>query len=101
MNKWLSVSVWSTGHSFGRRQKWNINVLSFSSVLAHQQPNAKKLRRSAQKAEQLAAKGVLPRRQKLLLRRKAAAAASKATERIPANNHPERPFYDLWGEQSE
>ncbi|XP_061073488.1 ribosome biogenesis protein NOP53 isoform X2 [Conger conger] len=69
-------------------------------VLAHQLPNAKKLRRIAQRAEQLAAKGVLPRRQKLLLRRKVA-AGSKAKERPPANNHPERPFYDLWGEQSE
>ncbi|KAG5837346.1 hypothetical protein ANANG_G00238300 [Anguilla anguilla] len=69
-------------------------------VLAHQQPNAKKLRRISQKAEQLAAKGVLPRRQKLLLRRKVA-AGSKTKEQLPANNHPERPFYDLWEEPSE
>ncbi|KAJ8369082.1 hypothetical protein SKAU_G00091100 [Synaphobranchus kaupii] len=68
-------------------------------ILAHQQPNAKKLRRIAQKAEQLAAKGVLPRRQKLLMRRKVA-AGSKAKERPSANNHPERPFYDLWTEPS-
>ncbi|KAJ8280255.1 hypothetical protein GJAV_G00052360 [Gymnothorax javanicus] len=69
-------------------------------VLAYQLPNAKKLRRSAQKAEQLAAKGVLPRRQKLLMRRKEA-AKSTAKEKPLANNNPERPFYDLWSGPNE
>ncbi|KAI1894063.1 hypothetical protein AGOR_G00130130 [Albula goreensis] len=66
-------------------------------ILSYQQPNAKKLRRISQKAEELAAKGVLPRKQRLLLRRKAA-AGSKAAEHTSANKHPERPFYDLWSE---
>ncbi|KAG9331765.1 hypothetical protein JZ751_017233 [Albula glossodonta] len=66
-------------------------------ILSYQQPNAKKLRRISQKAEELAAKGVLPRKQRLLLRRKAV-AGSKAAEHTSANKHPERPFYDLWSE---
>ncbi|XP_036393036.1 ribosome biogenesis protein NOP53 [Megalops cyprinoides] len=69
------------------------------NVLAHQQPNAKKLRRIAQKAEQLAAKGVLPRRQKLLQRRKAVAETEVPVQTL-ANNHPDRPYYDLWGAES-
>ncbi|CAB1348749.1 unnamed protein product [Coregonus sp. 'balchen'] len=41
-------------------------------VLAHQQPNAKKLCRIGENAERLAAMGVLPRRQKRLLNRRPA-----------------------------
>ncbi|XP_071753410.2 ribosome biogenesis protein NOP53 isoform X1 [Centroberyx gerrardi] len=68
-------------------------------VLAHQQPNAKKLRRIAQKAEQLAAKGVVSRSQKRLLNRRPVDKTAKkaATE---ANNNPDRGYYDLWGQQS-
>ncbi|KAJ8403781.1 hypothetical protein AAFF_G00346490 [Aldrovandia affinis] len=66
-------------------------------VLAYQQPNAKKQRRISKRAGELAAKGVLPRRQKQLLRQKAAAGPKVQT---PANNHPERPYYDLWTESS-
>ncbi|CAB1347724.1 unnamed protein product [Coregonus sp. 'balchen'] len=64
-------------------------------VLAHQQPNAKKLRRIAENAEKLAAMGVLPRRQKRLLNSRPATTMSKA--KTAANNFPDRPYYDLWG----
>ncbi|XP_055752145.1 ribosome biogenesis protein NOP53-like [Salvelinus fontinalis] len=68
-------------------------------VLAHQQPNAKKLRRIAENAEKLAAMGVLPRRQKRLLSRRPATKTSKA--KTAANNFPDRPYYDLWGGEAE
>ncbi|XP_068562674.1 LOW QUALITY PROTEIN: ribosome biogenesis protein NOP53 [Cebidichthys violaceus] len=68
-------------------------------VLAYQLPNAKKLRRIAQKAEQLAAKGVVPRRQKRLLNRQPVDGTAKkaATE---ANNNPKRAYYDIWNQES-
>lgn len=67
----------------------------FFSVLAYQKPNAKKLRRTAQRAEQLAAKGVVPRRQKLLLNRR---TVQKTTKKAiaEANNNPNRDYYDIW-----
>ncbi|XP_042342718.1 ribosome biogenesis protein NOP53 isoform X1 [Plectropomus leopardus] len=68
-------------------------------VLAYQQPNAKKLRRIAQKAEQLAAKGVVPRRQKQLLNRRPAEKTAKKAV-TEANNNPEREYYDIWGQES-
>lgn len=68
------------------------------SVTAYQQPNAKKLRRIAQKAEQLAAKGVLPRRQKRLLNRR---PADKTVKKAEANNNPDREFYSMWGDKEE
>uniref|UniRef100_A0A3P9MLN6 Ribosome biogenesis protein NOP53 n=1 Tax=Oryzias latipes TaxID=8090 RepID=A0A3P9MLN6_ORYLA len=67
-----------------------------SPVTAYQQPNAKKLRRIAQKAEQLAAKGVLPRRQRRLLSRR---PAEKTVKKAEANNNPDRDFYAMWGEE--
>ncbi|XP_028274689.1 ribosome biogenesis protein NOP53 isoform X2 [Parambassis ranga] len=68
-------------------------------VLAYQQPNAKKLRRIAQKAEQLAAKGVVPRRQKRLLdRRPIEQKAKKAV--TEANNNPDRDFYNIWDQET-
>ncbi|KAM3615542.1 uncharacterized protein V6R79_003772 [Siganus canaliculatus] len=68
-------------------------------VLAYQKPNAKKLRRIAEKAEQLAAKGVVPRRQKQLLsRRSVTRTAGKAV--TEANNNPNRDYYDVWGQES-
>ncbi|XP_026182886.1 ribosome biogenesis protein NOP53 isoform X2 [Mastacembelus armatus] len=68
-------------------------------VLAYQQPNAKKLRRIAQKAEQLAAKGVVPRRQKQLLNRRTVVRTAKkaATE---TNNNPDREYYNIWGQET-
>lgn len=72
------------------------------SILAHQQPNAKKLRRKEEQAEHLAAKGVVSRRERLLgLRRAAYAAGTPVREKPVANNNPERGYYDLWGEQRE
>ncbi|KAF6736033.1 Glioma tumor suppressor candidate region gene 2 protein [Oryzias melastigma] len=68
------------------------------NVTAYQQPNAKKLRRIAQKAEQLAAKGVLPRRQKRLLNRR---SADKTVKKAEANNNPDREFYSMWGDKEE
>lgn len=70
------------------------------SVLAYQQPNAKKLRRKAERAEQLAAKGIVPRRQKQLLSRRSVDRAAKKSQ-TEANNNPERDFYDIWGREGE
>ncbi|XP_035536913.1 ribosome biogenesis protein NOP53-like [Morone saxatilis] len=69
------------------------------SVLAYQQPNAKKLRRIAQKAEQLEAKGVVPRRQKQLLNRRPVNRTAKKAV-TEANNNPDRDYYDIWGQES-
>ena len=69
-------------------------------MLSYQLPNAKKLRRIAQKAEHLAAKGIVPRRQKKLLNLRAPEKTeSKAV--TDANNNPERDFYDIWAPESE
>lgn len=70
----------------------------FFSVLAYQKPNAKKLRRTAQRAEQLAAKGVVPRRQKLLLNRRPVQRTTKKAV-AEANNNPNRDFYDIWDQE--
>lgn len=70
------------------------------SVLAYQQPNAKKLRRIAQKAEQLVAKGVVPRRQKHLLNRRPVDRTAKKAI-TEANNNPDREYYDMWGQECE
>lgn len=69
-------------------------------MLAYQQPNAKKLRRKAQRAEQLAAKGVVTRRQKQLLNRRPVDRAAKKSL-TEANNNPDRDFYDIWGQECE
>lgn len=69
-------------------------------MLAYQQPNAKKLRRIAQKAERLAARGVVPRRQRLLLnRRPVDRTVTKAV--AEANNNPGREYYNIWGQECE
>ncbi|XP_056139499.1 ribosome biogenesis protein NOP53 isoform X2 [Lampris incognitus] len=68
-------------------------------ILAHQQPNSKKLRRIAQKAEQLAAKGVVPRNQRRLLNRCSAPRITRKAA-AEANNNPEREFYNIWGEET-
>ncbi|XP_061683748.1 ribosome biogenesis protein NOP53 isoform X2 [Syngnathoides biaculeatus] len=67
-------------------------------VLAYQQPNAKKLRYSAKRVEQQAAKGKVPRQQRKLLNRQ----SSNVRERkavTEANNNPKRDYYDLWGQE--
>uniref|UniRef100_A0AAX7UQ30 Ribosome biogenesis protein NOP53 n=1 Tax=Astatotilapia calliptera TaxID=8154 RepID=A0AAX7UQ30_ASTCA len=68
-------------------------------VLAYQKPNAKKLRRTAERAEKLAANGVVPRSKKRLLNRTVVDRMSKKTE-TEANNNPERDFYDIWGQET-
>ncbi|XP_029374332.1 ribosome biogenesis protein NOP53 isoform X2 [Echeneis naucrates] len=68
-------------------------------VLAYQQPNAKKLRRIAQKAEQLAAKGIVTRRQKRLANRQPLDRKAKKSV-TEANNNPARDYYDIWGQES-
>ncbi|XP_056297794.1 ribosome biogenesis protein NOP53 [Pseudoliparis swirei] len=68
-------------------------------VLAYQRPNAKKLRRIAQKAEKLTAKGVVTRRQKRLLVRPKLDDTAKKAELEP-NNNPERDYYDIWRQES-
>lgn len=70
----------------------------FFSVLAYQKPNAKKLRRTAQRAEHLAAKGVVPRRQKLLLNRRPIQRRTKKAV-AEANNNPDRDYYDIWDKE--
>ncbi|XP_008424340.1 ribosome biogenesis protein NOP53 [Poecilia reticulata] len=67
-------------------------------ILAYQQPNAKKLRRIAQKAERLAAKGVVPRKQKRLLNRRPVDKTVKKAV-AEANNNPDRDYYDIWGQE--
>ncbi|KAL6116483.1 nop53 [Pungitius sinensis] len=68
-------------------------------VLAHQKPNAKKLRRIAQKAEQLAAKGVVTRRQKRLLNRPPVKERTNKAV-TEANNNPHRDYYDIWRDEA-
>ncbi|XP_037335331.2 ribosome biogenesis protein NOP53 [Pungitius pungitius] len=68
-------------------------------VLAHQKPNAKKLRRIAQKAQQLAAKGVVTRRQKRLLNRPPVKERTNKAV-TEANNNPHRDYYDIWREEA-
>ncbi|KAL2095515.1 hypothetical protein ACEWY4_007663 [Coilia grayii] len=75
----------------------NSHIPAPKNILVHQQPNAKKLRRKEELAENLAAKGVVPRRQRLLeLRKEAYTAGIPVRERPVANNNLERAFYDLW-----
>ncbi|MCI4390674.1 hypothetical protein PGIGA_G00125350 [Pangasianodon gigas] len=63
-------------------------------ILAYQRPNAKKLRLMAEKAEKLAAMGMLSRREKLLQLRKTAETHVK--EKPLNSKDPGRGFYDLW-----
>ncbi|XP_019717082.1 ribosome biogenesis protein NOP53 [Hippocampus comes] len=74
-------------------------VPPIKDVLSYQQPNAKKLRGHAKRLEQLAAKGVVPRTQRMLLNRQTLNTTAKkaATE---ANNNPKRDYYDIWGQES-
>lgn len=68
------------------------------NVLAYQQPNAKKLRRSAQKSD-LAANGVALRKQKQLLNRCHVKRTTKKAV-TEANNNPARDYYDIWGQET-
>lgn len=66
-------------------------------VLAYQQPNANKLRRSAQKSAQLATSA--SRKQKLLLNRRPEQRKTKKAV-TEANNNPNRDYYDIWGQET-
>ncbi|XP_017351811.1 ribosome biogenesis protein NOP53 [Ictalurus punctatus] len=63
-------------------------------ILAYQRPNAKKLRRMTERAEKMAAMGMLTRRQKLLQLRKTVQPQVK--EKPLSSKDPARSFYDLW-----
>ncbi|XP_018598262.2 ribosome biogenesis protein NOP53 [Scleropages formosus] len=67
-------------------------------ILAHQKPNAKKLRRKSEMTKKLGTKGKLIQKQKVLKKRKAVAVTS-SNEQILPNNDPKQPFYDLWSQQ--
>jgi len=67
------------------------------SVLAYQVPNAKKLRRVAKMAEQLAAIGKVPKKHRLPTK----VARETKTTATDAPNNPTRDYYDIWGEESE
>lgn len=69
------------------------------SVLAHQVPNAKKLRRKKELWEKLAARGELPREARKAQARLRRPAAPKAHQE--PQQGVERPFYDLWASDSE
>ncbi|CAL8360583.1 unnamed protein product [Merluccius merluccius] len=67
-------------------------------VLAYQVPNAKKLRRVAKKAEQLAAIGKVPKKH----RRPTKVARNTETTKTAADtpNNPTRDYYDIWGQEA-
>ncbi|KAJ3590380.1 hypothetical protein NHX12_008331 [Muraenolepis orangiensis] len=64
-------------------------------VLAYQVPNAKKLRRVAKKAEQLAAEGKVPKKHRPLKK----VARTNKTTASDAPNNPTRDYYDMWGQE--
>lgn len=74
-------------------------ALPLPSVLAHQVPNAKKLRRKEQLWERLAKQGELPREVRRAQARLRSPPAAKARPGPP--DTAERPFYDLWASDSE
>lgn len=69
------------------------------SILAHQVPNAKKLKRKEQLWEKLAKQGELPRE----VRRAQARLRNPPAARVKPGPQDtiERPFYDLWAKDSE
>ncbi|XP_061636881.1 ribosome biogenesis protein NOP53 [Phyllopteryx taeniolatus] len=77
----------------------NSLVPPVKDVLSYQQPNAKKLRYNAKRVEQQAAKGIVPRRQRMLLNRRSSNARVKKAV-TEANNNPNRDYYDIWGQES-
>lgn len=68
------------------------------SVLAHQVPNAKKLRRKEQLWEKLAKQGELPREVRRAQARLLNPPVAKA--KPGPQDTVERPFYDLWAKDS-
>jgi hypothetical protein len=76
-----------------------VATLSLLSILAHQVPNAKKLRRKEELWEKLAKQGELPRD----VRKAQARLLSPPTPKAKPGPQDiiERPFYDLWNPDSE
>ncbi|XP_071979899.1 ribosome biogenesis protein NOP53 [Engystomops pustulosus] len=66
-------------------------------ILAHQLPNAKKLKRKREREEKLEEKGVLPRTDRLLLEQQDKPSTRRKDE---VNNNPSRGFYDLWADKN-
>ncbi|KAM3911189.1 ribosome biogenesis protein NOP53 [Leptodactylus fuscus] len=66
-------------------------------ILAHQVPNAKKLKRKREREEKLEKKGVLPRTDRLLLTQQDRPSTAQKDE---PNNNPSRGFYDLWADKT-
>lgn len=95
-----AVFMPSSLHPPASQNQLNRSSSSPDSILAYQQPNAKKLRRIAEKAERLAAKGVVPRKQKRLLNRRPIDRTVKKAV-AEANNNPDRDYYDIWGQERE
>ncbi|XP_077192674.1 ribosome biogenesis protein NOP53 [Paroedura picta] len=70
-------------------------------ILAHQVPNAKKLKRKQRLWEKLAEKGVLPRKERLLQGRLRKAGVEKATSvEASSTTGPSRAFYDMWSDSN-
>lgn len=69
------------------------------SILAHQVPNAKKLKRKEQLWEKLAKQGELPRDVRRAQARLLSPPVAKA--KPGPQDTVERPFYDLWAKDSE
>lgn len=76
-----------------------IITLPVPSILAHQVPNAKKLRRKEELWEKLAKQGELPRDVRKAQARLLSPPAPKA--KPGPQDIIERPFYDLWNPNSE
>lgn len=74
-------------------------TLPLPSILAHQVPNAKKLRRKKELWEKLAKQGELPREVRKAQARLLSPPAPKA--KPGPQEIVERPFYDLWNPNSE
>lgn len=91
-----------TGRSLALSQASALSTCAASpppSVLAHQVPNARKLRRKEQLWEKLAKQGELPRE---VRRAQARLLNPPATKAKPGpQDTVERPFYDLWAKDSE
>ncbi|XP_029426796.1 ribosome biogenesis protein NOP53 [Rhinatrema bivittatum] len=72
-------------------------ILPPKNILAHQIPNAKKLKQRRSLQEKLEKQGILPRRQRLL---QAKLLRPVAKSKALTHNQPDRDFYDIWGDAS-
>ncbi|XP_042299661.1 ribosome biogenesis protein NOP53-like, partial [Sceloporus undulatus] len=70
-------------------------------ILAHQVPNAKKLKKKQQLWEKLSEKGLIPRKERLLQERLRKAPAAKVnSEETGRGTNPSRGFYDIWSDSN-